>query len=157
VAGDLDLGTPRQGVDHRDADTVEAAGHRVGPLLELAAGVERGEDRGQGRQLGLGVLVDGDAAAVVLDPDAPVAEEGDLDPAAVARHRFVDGVVHDLPDQVVEALGSGRSDVHGGAAADRLEALEDGDVLGSVRRGGSTVGVGHRSPPGRADRPAGTR
>ena len=44
---------------------------------------------------------------------------------AVAGHGLVDGVVDDLPDEVVEAARAGGADVHAGALADGLEALED--------------------------------
>ena len=50
-----------------------------------------------------------------------------------ARERLVDGVVDDLVDEVVEAARARRADVHAGAQADRLEALEHGDVLCGVR------------------------
>ena len=49
--------------------------------------------------------------------------------SAVAGEGFVDRVVDDLVDQVVEAARPGGADVHAGPLADRLEALEDGDVL----------------------------
>ena len=47
----------------------------------------------------------------------------------LAGERLVDSVVDNLVDQVVEAAGAGRADVHARALADGLEALEDGDVL----------------------------
>ena len=51
---------------------------------------------------------------------------------AVAGQRLVDRVVDDLVDEVVQPADAGRADVHAGPLADRLEALEDGDVLGVV-------------------------
>src|SRR5688500_8328344 len=56
----------------------------------------------------------------------------DLDLVGLAGEGLVDGVVDDLVDQVMEAAGAGRADVHARALADGLEALEDGDVLGAV-------------------------
>src|SRR6188472_2889680 len=53
---------------------------------------------------------------------------------AVAGQRLVDRVVDDLVDEVVQAAYAGRADVHPRALAHRLEALEDGDVLGVVVR-----------------------
>ena len=53
----------------------------------------------------------------------------DLDAVVVARERLVDGVVDHLVDEVVEAARARRADVHPGPQPDRLEALEDRDVL----------------------------
>ena len=62
----------------------------------------------------------------------PSASSDDVDRVAVAGQRLVDRVVHDLPDQVVQAALAGRADVHAGPLADRLEALQDGDRRGAV-------------------------
>ena len=59
----------------------------------------------------------------------------DLDAVAVAGDRLVDGVVDDLVDEVMETARAGRADVHAGALANRLQPLEDGDVLGAVGAG----------------------
>jgi hypothetical protein len=53
----------------------------------------------------------------------------DGDVRSEAGKCFVDGVVYDLIDEVMEATHTGRADVHAGAAADGLETFEDGDVL----------------------------
>ena len=80
------------------------------------------------------MLADGHAAAVVDVHEAAVRLDRDVDPRGVAGHRLVDRVVDDLPDEVMEAADIGRADVHARAAANRLEALEDLDALGGVRR-----------------------
>ena len=54
------------------------------------------------------------------------------DLGGVAVHRLVDGVVDDLPDQVVQSRAAHAADVHARALADGLEALEDGDVFSGV-------------------------
>ena len=50
----------------------------------------------------------------------------------VAVHHLVDGVVDDLPEQVVQPGLVDAADVHAGPPADGLQALEDGDVFGGV-------------------------
>ena len=132
LAADLDLHADRQGVDHGGAHAVQAAGDGVAAAAELAAGVQHGEHQLDGGLVLGGVHVHGDAAGVVDDAHAAVGEEGDLDGVAVAGHRLVHGVVDDLLDHVVQAALTGGADVHAGALADRLEALEDGDVRGVV-------------------------
>ena len=133
VAAHLEMEALRERVHHRHPDPVQAAGDLVSAAVaELAARVQgRHHDLGR-RTLLLLVLLDRDAAAVVGDRDAVVGMQGHRDVVAVARDRLVDGVVHDLVDEVVEASRAGRADVHAGAQPNRLEALEDGDVPGAV-------------------------
>jgi hypothetical protein len=47
----------------------------------------------------------------------------------MTSHRLVHGVVHDLPDQVMETLEAGGPDVHARPLTDRVETLKDLDVL----------------------------
>ena len=73
------------------------------------------------------VHVDRNATTVVHDPHAATFEQRDLDGVAETRQGLVDGVVHDLPHQMVQAALAGRTDIHAGALADRLEPFEHGD------------------------------
>ncbi len=147
VAPDREVQPLGQRVDDRHADAVQAAGDLVAAAVaELAAGVEHGEDDLGGGLLLLGHRVDGDAAAVVRDRDGVVRVDDDLDLVGLAGEGLVDGVVDDLVDQVMEAAGAGRADVHARALADRLETLQDGDVLSVVAAvalaGGAGVALG---------------
>ena len=122
-----------QRVDDGHADPVQAARHLVAAAVaELAAGVEHGEHHLGGGLLLLGHRVDRDAAAVVRDGDGVVRMDDDLDLVGLAGQGLVDGVVDDLVDQVMEAAGAGRADVHARPLANGLEALQDRDVLGAV-------------------------
>ena len=107
---DFDREPLRQGVDDRHADAVQAAGDLVALAAELATGVEHREHHLSGA-LALvrarWVRIDGDTATVVVDTAATVGLERDVDPIAVTGHRLVDGVVDDLPDQVVQAGEAG--------------------------------------------------
>jgi hypothetical protein len=94
-----------------------------------------------------------DATAVVDDPDTAVGEDRHVDGVRVTGQRLVDGVVHDLLHQVVQAALTGRADVHAGSLADRVQTLEDGDGTGVVRGGDLAVGgdrlAGHACVGGR--------
>ena len=118
-------------VDDRDADAVQAAGDLVAAAVaELAAGVQHGQHDldapgcppspciATGMPRPLSTTVTELSGWIVTD-----------DLVAEAGERLVDRVVHDLVDEVVQARHAGRADVHARALADRLEALEDGDVL----------------------------
>ena len=50
----------------------------------------------------------------------------------VAGQRFVDRVVDDFVDQVVQSHLAGRADVHGGTQPDGLQPLQNGDIFGGV-------------------------
>jgi hypothetical protein len=128
----------------------------VGAFLEFAAGVEVGEDEFEGGDFLLGVHGDGDAAPVVFDGDGAVEVDFEFDGGGVTGEGFVNGVVHDFIDAVVEAGLVGVADIHSGAFADGFEAFEALDVGGFVGgvsgvflggcggRGGRGVGgVGH--------------
>ncbi len=134
VPPDLEVELLGERVDDRDADAVQAARDLVTPAVaELAAGVQgRQHDLGRGPVLGLLHLLDRDPAAVIDHRAAVVRMQGHGDPLGMAGDRLVDGVVHHLVDEVVQSAGAGRADVHAGALANGLEALEDGDVLGAV-------------------------
>jgi hypothetical protein len=133
-------------------------------VVELSAGVENGH-HDLGRADPLGVHPDRDAAAVVFDRDRTVEMHDHADVAAMAGQMFVDAVVDRLPDQVMQTRSIvDVADVHPRPFADRLEAFENGDVLGTVGRlrslgdGRGACGFGHsdvsvqpsldlRSPP----------
>ena len=73
----LDDQAARQRVDDRDADAVQAAGDLVAAAAELAAGVQHRSAPSSPRGCSsAGCGVGGDAAAVVLDPDAAVGAAG---------------------------------------------------------------------------------
>ena len=80
----LDVEPRGEGVDHRGADAVQAAGGGVGAAAELAAGVQLGHHDLDAGEPGLGLDVDRDAAAVVADLDRAVGVQHDLDAVAVA-------------------------------------------------------------------------
>ncbi len=102
---------------------MQAAGNLVRVVVEFSARVQHGhDDLGRGTPF-FAVDVGRDAPAVVLDGDRFVGVNRHDDAIAVPREGFVDRVIHDLENHVVEA-GSviGVADVHAGPLADRLEA-----------------------------------
>jgi len=132
VPADLHLEIFGQGIDHRDAHAVEAAGDLVGAGIELAAGVQAGHNHLHRGQVFAGVQVHWNAPAVVLHRDAVVRMNGNLDFVAMPAHGLVDGVVHHLVDQVVEAFGAGIADIHGRPFPHGLQAFEDLNFISVV-------------------------
>ena len=140
VAPDLEIEGFRQRVDDRDADAVETTRDLVAVVVELAAGVEHGQhDFGGGSATRM--LVDRNAAAVVDHRHGIIDVERDVDLIAVAGQRFVDRIVDDLVDQVMEARRTGRTDVHRRPFANSLQPLEDFDLVRAVVVGRRPAGA----------------
>ena len=102
---------------------MQPAGNFVSLATEFAAGMQNGEhdlDRGN---LLLGMLVHGDAAAVVLTGDGIVGVDGHLDGIAVPGQGLVHSVVDHLVDQVVQTAGTGGADVHARAFANSFKSF----------------------------------
>ena len=112
---------------------MQTAGHLVPLASELAAGVKLRQHHGEGRQVLILDQVDGNAPACVPDGDRLVRVDGDVDEFVVTRQGLVDGVVDHLVDEVVKATRTGGADVHPGSQPNRLETLQNGDVLCGVR------------------------
>ena len=74
-----------------------------------------------------------DTATVVTHGARTIRIERDADFLGEAGQRLVDGVVHDLVDHVVQARAVvGVADIHAGALAHRIEALQDLDGFRAV-------------------------
>ena len=122
---------------------MQAAGDLVAAAAELAAGVQHGQRHVDRRHAPRpGAVSVGMPRPLSSTRTPPSARRVDHDAVAVAGQRLVDGVVDDLPDQVVQAALAGGADVHAGALADRLEALEHLDRGGVVRRPPSGASAG---------------
>ena len=137
VAPDLELQPVGQRVDHRHAHAVQAAGHLVAVVVELAAGVQLGHHDFGRRALFLVVFLDvgGNAAAVVETDTELSAWMMTLMSSHQPCKRFVDGVVQHLEHHVMQARAVGRvADVHAGTLAHRIEALEDLDARSNRSR-----------------------
>ena len=132
-----------QGVDDGRAHPVEPPRRLVGALAELAARVQLREDHLESRHVAVGVLVNGDATAVVDDLDGSVAVQRHVHPRGEVGSSLVDGVVDDLPYEVHQPVGAVAADVHGRPLADSFQALERLDGVGVVRAVGSTAGWGY--------------
>src|SRR5690606_7953196 len=142
VAPDIQPQVLGQGVDHRHADAVQAAGNLVAVVVELAAGVQHGEDH-LGRRTPLFLVdVDRDAAPVVGHGDRAVLQDPDHDVVGMARQRLVDRVVDHLEHHVVQAGAVvDVADVHDRARAHGLQAPQHGDLGGVIGTGGGAWGL----------------
>ena len=139
VAPNLQQQTGRQGIDHRYANAMQAAGHLVGVVIEFAARMQHRHDHFRCASLLLGVQIDGNATPVIGDADGAIGVDGDVDCRAESRQGLVDGVIDDLEHHVMQSGAViGVTDVHSRSFAYCLKALQDLDIAGIV--------IAHRPP-----------
>ena len=106
---------------------MQAAGDGVGVGVELAAGVQDRHDHLDGGPLLLGVHLDRDAAAVVVNRHPAVGPQRHDDVVGVTGHRLVHRVVDDFLVSGGAARARRWNRLHAGALADRVQALQHGD------------------------------
>ena len=132
VLPDFQLQPFRQCVDHGDAHAMKTTGHGIGALLKLPACMEDGQGD-LGRRLVLGGMEPrGNAPAIVRDRDTPIDFQRDLDRLPIARHVFIDTVIHDLIHEMVKAARARTTDVHGRSFSNGLQAFEYTDLLRTI-------------------------
>ena len=141
VAADREVQPRRERVHAGDAHAVQAPGNLVAVVVELAAGMEfgQGDFRGASLRFVLVVPLDrrGNPTAVVDDRNRFVLMDGDLDVARELRERFVDRVVDDFVDEVVQAGAvGGVADVHARTLANRFKAFKNLNARFVVARRG---------------------
>src|SRR5712691_9962435 len=139
-------------VDHGNAHAVQAAGNFVGLAVEFSARMQQRHYHFHRGALFRLVHVHGNAAAVVHHSDGLVGVHGDVDLIGVAGQRFVYGVVHHFPDEMVQAHLSRRADVHCGAQAHGFESAENFDgfrvvLVAALRRAAYVFFVTHVFSP----------
>ena len=156
IAPDGQVHPVGQGVHHRDADAVQTAGDLVGILVELTAGMELGHDDLGRRDTFFLVDVSRDAPTIITHRGRTVGMERHQDFRTMAGKGFVDRVVDDLIDHVMETRTViGITDIHARALAHGVEPFEDLDRLRAVFlirlfRHGFVVQVSHACDHSRA-------
>ena len=144
VAPDRQFEDGRERVDDGDANAVQTTGDLVGVLVEFSAGMELGHDDLGRRDAFALVDVGRDAAPVVAHGARAVGVQADKHFGGVSRERFVDCVVDDLVDHVMQAGPViGVADVHARPLAHGVEALQDLDRFCAVVRRDIAGGFSH--------------
>ncbi len=121
-----------KGVGDRGSDAMETRRGLIGFIGEFSARVELRVDQFDRRLPGRLMDVDRDAAPLVFDGDGSVFVEGDVNMVPIAIGGLIDAVVDDLPNQMVQAGGVGRADVHARPFPHAFQLRKDLDVLRGI-------------------------
>ena len=107
---------------------MQASGNLIAPAAELAARVQHGQADLHRGTVHLRMQIHGEAASVIENAGGTVGVQRDGNIGAIARQRFVDGVIYDFINQVVQAAHVGRPDIHARAFSDGLQTLKHLDL-----------------------------
>ena len=121
----LDLQPRGKRIDDGSANAVQTAGNLIAAAAELAAGMQNGIHNRHSRQPCLVLHADRHAAAVILHADDVAGQDAHIDAVAIACKRFVDGVIYDFVNKVVQAARTGGADIHARALADGFQTFKD--------------------------------
>ncbi len=85
--------------------------------------------------------INGNTTAIVAYFNHVVGEQGNVNLVSKTRHRFIDTVINDFPDEVVQTDDTSGANIHTRTAADSFETFEHGNTVGIVA-GRSFFGFG---------------
>ena len=77
--------------------------------------------------------IDGDSAPVVDDGDAVVLMDRHIHMVAISGQRLVDGIVHNLIDEMMKSAFGRAADIHAGTHTDGLKTFQYLDLVRVVR------------------------
>ena len=129
---DFHLQPGGEGVDHRHADTVQAAGKLVVLVGKFGPGMQLEQNHLHAGDAFFRVDVRGHAATVVGHAQGTVGVQDHVDAFGETGNGLVHAIVDDLLGQMVGTLGIG---VHARTPAHRVQSLED------LQRGGVVVAL----------------
>ena len=103
---------------------MQAAGNLVAPAAEFAARMQHRQANFHRGAVHLRVKIDREAAPVIQHARGTVGVQGDGDFGAVACQRFVDGVIYNFINQVIQTAHIGGADIHARPFSYGLQSLE---------------------------------
>jgi hypothetical protein len=121
----LDFEARRECVHDRATNTVQTTGNGISAAAELTAGVKNSEHDLNGRLSLGGVDVNRDASTIVNNANRTIGKDRYFDVVAVPSEGFINGVIDDLVDKVMQSPGTGGTDVHSGTFANGFETFEN--------------------------------
>ena len=119
---------------------MQTAGIFISALSKFSAGVQICQHELDGRHFPFWMNINGNAATVIAHGHASIDMHGHFDLVAKTGEMFVDRVVEDLENQVMQTTLIGVADKHARPFADRFQALQLIDLGGVVFLGCADTG-----------------
>ena len=121
-----------QGIYNRRTNTVQTAGNFITATAEFTAGMQHGKYNFQRRLSGLCLDINRDTTTIVGDSNGITGIDGHSNIFTVSGQSFIDRVIHDLIDQVMQTGRGSRTDIHTGTFPHCFQTLQNLDLLRTV-------------------------
>ncbi len=103
---------------------MESSGYLISATTEFASGVQITHNHFKSGFLFGRVHAHGNTPAIITDAYGTVRVNGYPDAFTEARHRFIDGIIDNFPNQMMQATRGCITDIHARALADRVQSLQ---------------------------------
>ena len=107
---------------------MQTAGNLIGVFIEFTSGMQNRHHNFKSALVLFRHNVNRDSASIILNCTGSVLVQCDRDVFTESGKSFINGVVHNLIDKMVQTTGIGTADIHGRALTHRSKTLENGDV-----------------------------
>ena len=118
---------------------MQTARNLVAAAAEFTAGVQNGQNNGQGGDTHFVVNCNGDSSSVITDGNDIVGMYFNLDMSTEAGECLVDGVIDNLVNQVVKSSRTCRADIHTGPFTNGLKTFKNLYLVCAVFLGNDRV------------------
>ncbi len=122
----------RKGVYHRRTNSVQSSGNFISSSAKFSSGVEFGENKFQCGDFVLRMHVYRNSASFVCDGNHVVRKKTEVNFCSKTCHGFIERVVHDFPDQVVESGWARGSNIHSRTLTNWFKSFQNLDLPGAV-------------------------
>ena len=133
IAPNTQLEPGRQCIHYRNADAVQTARDLIGILVKFTASVKLGHNH-LGRRYPLFLVdINRNTAAIIGHTHRAITVQNNFDNIAIPGQSFIDGVINNLIDHMVETgTVIGITNIHTRAFAYRIEAFQNLNRLGII-------------------------
>ena len=121
-----------QGIYDRSAYAVQAARYFIASAAEFSAGMQNGEYDFHRVHARLVIDTCRNTAPVIRNRNGFIFIDGHFDVRAETGQRFIDGVIHNFIDQMVESSGRSRADIHTGTLSDCFQTFQNLNIIGCI-------------------------
>lgn len=119
-----------------NSNPVQSSGYLVSTtplIIKFSSRMEHRQYGFQCRYSRGGMKIGRNSSTIVDDGTGSIFVDRGRNKGGVSRQGFIHTIIHNFPYQMMQSIGSRRSNVHSGSFPDGIQSTQDGDLSGIVR------------------------